>query len=125
MAATCGIVVAACLSGLPAASCAAMAIAYEDGVIGFGLIGLVAIQLLAINALDMHFGSVKDKSPNSSINRKALATIAAGIFLVFAVCECTIELARATTFCLIGNDAAKHQHTLPPHLGWFASMWNQ
>lgn len=72
IAVTCGIVVAACISGIPAITCTALAQTYGQAVSDFGLLALISVTLF----------SLFFEPPTTKI-RQRLYYIAAAIFSLY------------------------------------------
>lgn len=123
-----GLVVTACISGLPSASCAAMAATYERAI---GMFGLTALLALSANLIASLWSTTLLSASLSSIfplvGRAAIAIpvgiplVAAVTFLYLGAVAGTHNLQISVKHCLVGTDAeiASRVHTPITLLGPF------
>src|ERR1700741_1637388 len=130
IAAASGLVMAACISALPAATCAAIAETYGRAISYFG--GAAVFAMMAVVAV----WTERTAPANPSVvvwgyfiaqRRFTSVVFLLGVMMFAgAIGSSILNLRKATKFCLMGPQAASHAHTrIPLHnpINFWASFW--
>jgi hypothetical protein len=121
---------AACISALPASTCLAIGEAYGRAISYFG--GAAVFAMTAVVVVWVENPPPKTSSTISWVyfiaqRRFMNATLMLGVLLFAgAIGSSTLNLRKATKFCLIGPQATAHAHTRVPLLNpinFWSSLW--
>ena len=117
LAGVCGLVLAAAVSALPSASCAAMARAYTDAIGTFGILGLVTAFFGLWGMIRNHMPGLRQGVLGGFGGAGSL--IGGGTFFFYIAFSAMLNVSRATVHCTIGSpvDVASHQHDIIPLVG--------
>jgi Kef-type K+ transport system membrane component KefB len=123
VAAASAIILAACITGLPAATCTAMAEAYARAIAAFGSAALVAASMFAI-------ASEYFPNPKARWEVAVNTGYAMIVFVYFFCCCCAglYNIQAATTHCFIGSGAQlaiKWHQRIPLAAPWDVGRWSK